>query len=79
MKKLVLALTISLFSLTAMAQNGQTMPDITLKTVKGQTVNVKDYSKNGKITVISFWATWCKPCIKELAHVNEVLEDWKLK
>ena len=54
MKNLVLALTISLFSLTALAQNGQTMPDITLKTIKGQTVNVKDYSKNGKITVISF-------------------------
>lgn len=79
MKNLLFALTISLFTLTAMSQNGQTMPDISLKTIKGQTVNVKDYSKNGKITVISFWATWCKPCIKELANVNEVLDEWKQK
>ncbi len=28
-------------------------------------------------TIISFWATWCKPCIRELNTVNEVYEDWQ--
>ena len=25
---------------------------------------------------ISFWATWCKPCIKELKNVNSLLDEW---
>lgn len=54
-----------------------TLPEITLKNLDGQDVNLQDYGKNGKITIISFWATWCKPCIKELKNVNEVLEDWQ--
>ena len=32
---------------------------------------------DGKPIVISFWATWCKPCIKELNNIAEVYEDWQ--
>jgi cytochrome c biogenesis protein CcmG/thiol:disulfide interchange protein DsbE len=27
--------------------------------------------------VISFWATWCAPCKKELNAIHEVYEDWQ--
>ena len=27
--------------------------------------------------VISFWATWCKPCIQELNNINDVYIDWQ--
>jgi peroxiredoxin len=27
--------------------------------------------------VISFWATWCSPCKKELNNISEVYEDWQ--
>ena len=55
---------------------GETLPSITVKNIDGDDINLADYGKNGKITVISFWATWCKPCIKELKNTNELLPDW---
>ncbi|MEK9600411.1 MAG: TlpA disulfide reductase family protein [Bacteroidota bacterium] len=52
------------------------LPEITLKNIDGKDVNLADYGANEKITVISFWATWCKPCIKELKNINALLEEW---
>lgn len=28
----------------------------------------------GKVVVLEFWATWCAPCVKALAHINELAE-----
>jgi thiol-disulfide isomerase/thioredoxin len=61
------------------AQNEKTLPNINLKDVLGKSVNVKNYEKSGKIVIISFWATWCTPCKKELNNINELYEDWKEK
>ena len=57
--------------------NNQTLPEVTIKNIDGENVNLADYASNGKITIISFWATWCKPCIKELRNMNELLEEWE--
>jgi len=38
-----------------------TIPSVELKTLDGKTVNIKDYIGQGKVTVVSFWATWCSP------------------
>lgn len=57
----------------------QTLPDITLKDVDGNNVNIQTYGANGKITIVSFWATWCKPCLKELKNIDALLEDWTAK
>jgi peroxiredoxin len=56
-----------------------TMPSIMVKKLDGTTVNIQDYGKTGKIMVLSFWATWCTPCIKELNNVLELYDDWKKK
>ncbi|HRF37260.1 MAG TPA: TlpA disulfide reductase family protein, partial [Saprospiraceae bacterium] len=34
---------------------------------------------SGKITVLSFWATWCKPCQQELDAISEVYPEWQEK
>jgi thiol-disulfide isomerase/thioredoxin len=47
--------------------------------MNGKKVNVADYGKSGKITILSFWATWCIPCKKELANMAELQEDWAKK
>ena len=53
------------------------LPDVEIKTLEGEAKNVQDYSSNEKITVISFWATWCSPCKRELDAISEVYEDWQ--
>lgn len=63
-------------SICSFAQNNS-LPSVTIKTLKGETVDVDDYGKNGKITVISFWATWCSPCKRELDAIAEIYEEWQ--
>lgn len=72
--KAFLALAVIAFSTQAMAQ--KQMPDVSLKTLEGDVVNIQDYAKNGKLTVISFWATWCSPCKRELDNIAEIFPDW---
>ncbi len=57
----------------------KTLPAITLSDVNGKQINVADYGRSGKITVLSFWATWCVPCKKELTNIAEIYDDWKKK
>lgn len=80
MKKLIITL-LAAFSLTFLyaQEQKQTLPDLNLKDVNGKVVNVKDYAKKGKIVIISFWATWCTPCKKELNNINELYDEWKTK
>jgi thiol-disulfide isomerase/thioredoxin len=48
----------------------------TLKDVNGNTQNLSKFSNNGKPVIISFWATWCKPCKAELNTIAEEYDDW---
>ncbi len=57
----------------------QKLPDVSLNDVNGKKVNVADYGKSGKVTVLSFWATWCIPCKKELTNVADLYEEWQKK
>ncbi|MCU0423208.1 MAG: TlpA family protein disulfide reductase [Bacteroidia bacterium] len=79
MKRMSLSIALVLF-LTAIAQNNQTLPNLVLKDVNGKNKNIADYAKSGNVTVISFWATWCTPCKKELTNINDnLLETWREK
>ncbi len=52
-------------------------PNLNLKTLEGKTVELnKSFAKN-KLTVVSYWATWCSPCKKELDAVKNLYEGWK--
>lgn len=65
-----------LFAASGIAQ--KTLPDVTVKTLQGKTVRVKDYTQ-GKIAVVSFWATWCAPCKQELDAMKVKYAGWKEK
>lgn len=56
---------------------GNTLPSIDVKTLEGKTVNIQDYVGKGKVTVISFWATWCSPCKRELDAIADIYPDWQ--
>tara|TARA_B100000530_G_scaffold110837_1_gene69135 strand:- start:43 stop:534 length:492 start_codon:yes stop_codon:yes gene_type:complete len=75
-KKLLFFLSIVLFTSFIFAQN-RTLPNTVVKTLKGSNFNIKNIENNGNPIVISFWATWCKPCKKELNNIAEVYEDWQ--
>lgn len=78
MKVFFTTLLISLSALS-FAQTKQTMPEVILKDLNGNNKNAADYSKTGKITIISFWATWCTPCKKELSNIHEIYDEWQEK
>ena len=74
----ILLLIFFCFSMTAFAQ--KTVPNVNVKTLDGQTVNLKDYAaKSGKTLIIDFWATWCSPCKKELDAVADYYDEWQEK
>jgi cytochrome c biogenesis protein CcmG/thiol:disulfide interchange protein DsbE len=53
------------------------LPSVDIKDVKGNPFNTSKISNDGNPIIISFWATYCHPCIKELTAIAEVYSDWQ--
>ena len=73
MKKIFLAIIALVMALPALAD----LPSVQLKDMNGNAINTAELSNDGKPFVISFWATWCKPCQRELKAIHEVYADWQ--
>lgn len=53
------------------------LPSVNLKDINGNTIDTATLQNDGKPFIISFFATWCKPCNRELKAINEVYPDWQ--
>ncbi|RLD44794.1 MAG: TlpA family protein disulfide reductase [Bacteroidetes bacterium] len=67
--------TVLLLSFTS--GNKASLPKVDVKSLDGRIVNTSTFQNDGNPIIISFWATWCKPCITELNTIAEVYEDWQ--
>lgn len=56
--------------------NYKKLPSVKMKTIKGLPFSSDSIVNNGKPIIISFWATWCKPCIRELTTIADVYDEW---
>ena len=81
MKKSVLvAATLLLLTVAAFAETIETrrVPDFTLPDIDGKNFTLSKNFGQGPI-YISFWATWCKPCVEELKIIEKLYEKHKDK
>ncbi len=72
-KKLSILFVAAAAALGAQAE----LPSVQLKDINDKTINTAELSNNGKPMVISFFATWCKPCLRELKAISEVYPEWQ--
>ncbi len=76
MKILVRFFSLCVLLLVASTVRAQ-LPSVQLKDLEGKTVDTSKLSNDGKPFVISFFATWCKPCNRELKAISEQYADWQ--
>jgi cytochrome c biogenesis protein CcmG/thiol:disulfide interchange protein DsbE len=79
MKKYLLGLVAFLsFTLVSfIPQSTSEVPSVTIKGLSGENVDFSSVVKKGRVTVVSFWATWCVPCKKEINAMSELIPEWQ--
>jgi len=68
---------LSLFAFTAFTAVFAQMPKVVLKDINGKSVAVDTLGTHGQPVIVDLFATWCKPCRRELNAIAEVYEDWQ--
>ena len=61
-------IAVSVFQFRESENETIVMSDFSLKNMKGEAVSIEEF--RGRKTLINFWATWCRPCRKEMPMLN---------
>lgn len=77
MKKVLYVVLVFILSLEISFGQTRKLPNINVKTLNGKKFNISKLQNGQNPIVISFWATWCKPCKKELNNIAEIYEEWQ--
>lgn len=51
------------------------LPDVSYTDTTGTTYTPKSLAD--KVVVVNFWATWCKPCKREIPDLSKIYEQYK--
>lgn len=54
----------------------QKLPNMSINSMSGEKINISTLDSSQPI-VLSFWATWCLPCMEELTTIEEKYENWQ--
>jgi thiol-disulfide isomerase/thioredoxin len=75
MKRLIVT---TIIATLVLGLNGQTVNNFRLKDITN-TTRTFDELKGEKLTIIDFWASWCKPCNKAIPELNKIYQTYKDK
>lgn len=71
--RIIISLVLMAIGMEAQAQ----VPKAVLKDISGKAVETDTLNNNGRPFIIDFFATWCKPCNRELDAIAEVYDEWR--
>ena len=65
-------------SLQSIVYGQQQIPNFQLEDIDNNTIHFNEL-KGSKLTIIDFWATWCKPCVMSIPELVKIQEEYKNK
>ncbi len=71
--KTSLSILFILLSVSSLSQN--IVPNTKLKNLESEFIYTNDVLIENNFYIISFWATWCIPCINELDAIVDIYEE----
>ena len=67
---LIAIIALSVFQFQESENKTIVMSNFSLENMKGEAISIDEF--RGRKTLINFWATWCRPCRKEMPMLNGV-------
>ena len=71
--KTSLSILFILLSVSSLSQN--IVPNTKLKSLESEFIYTNDVLTENNFYIVSFWATWCIPCINELDAIVDIYEE----